>query len=164
MPVPDKQTIDVQDTEDDIQRERFDALKNELYAWFASHAYKDGFYVHPAIPDSKLSHATEQFTIDYEEEIVALVDFTIFGSASDFLAFGLQGIYYHNAWGAKQDGFHFISYVEFPHRIFSQTKALADYVSLDKGDSLWCVGSDLKQKDIVVILNGVKHIIGKYLA
>lgn len=136
-------------------------LIEELLRWFNSHLSKNDFFVYPNIPDQKFSNALEKFETNHEDLILAFIDCTIFGSGSDFLAFGVLGIYFHNDWSGSQPGFHFIPYGEFPKRRFWLSQKHEIALGADK--YLNPVGSGLDRKDILHILNGVKQIISKHV-
>lgn len=158
-PLQTKKKENTSSEKDPTTDEATENMVGELLHWFRLHA-KDGFYVDPEIPDNKFSGAQSKFEIDYEEIMLALVDCTVFGSATNFLAFGVAGIYYHNDWSSEQAGFHFIPYSEFRNRNFSDP--WFHELSFDKGDVLDCSGSTLSRKEILAILNGVKKIVSKY--
>lgn len=65
----------------------------------------DNFYVGEHIPDKKLNNfiaACESSGVDVrDDEFLALVDSTVFGSAKCGVAFGLSGLYCRNDWTAE---------------------------------------------------------------
>jgi hypothetical protein len=71
--------------------------------------YND-LYIHPDIPSKKLAKAYKKCNVPTGEGIIGLVDFTVFGSASEALLFGVRGIYFHNGWDSKKPGSGFIPY------------------------------------------------------
>lgn len=58
----------------------------------------DDFYVGSQIPDKKMSNAMAYYPIPRNEEILALIDSTVFGSAKQGMAIGESGIYWNNDW------------------------------------------------------------------
>ncbi|WP_298845907.1 hypothetical protein [Clostridium sp.] len=57
-----------------------------------------GYYVYGNIPDKKLNNAILNFPIPLEDEVIALIDSTIFGSCKNGLAVCMSGIYWKNDW------------------------------------------------------------------
>lgn len=57
-----------------------------------------GFYISGKIPKDKLKNAIGHYPIPAEEDVLALIDATVFGSAKNGMAIGLKGIYWKNDW------------------------------------------------------------------
>lgn len=57
------------------------------------------FYVAPDIPAGKLRTARERCQVPPGEKALALIDCTVFGTASDAVVFGRKGIYFRNFTG-----------------------------------------------------------------
>ncbi len=53
-------------------------------------------YLAPSIPDKKLRNARKFCEVPDEEEVLALIDCTVFGSASDAVLFGNQHLFFRN--------------------------------------------------------------------
>ena len=135
-------------------------MSNELIDWFKIHGPIDDFHIYPNISYKLSQNAKSKFEAGYSDTILALIDTTLSKTALNFLAFGLKGIYYHNASYGDQPGFHFISYEEFSNRTLS-TPWLHE-LKLDKGDSLLCCDCSISRKQLVLILKGVSNIVKKY--
>jgi hypothetical protein len=60
-------------------------------------------FVAPAIPESKRKNAVAACKLPADDTVVGLVDFTIFGSATDACIFGRRRLYYHHDDGAPQN-------------------------------------------------------------
>jgi hypothetical protein len=60
------------------------------------------FYFGSEIPEKKLANARTSFGIPSAEQIIALVDCTMFGSAKDGVAFSGSGIYWKNMFESPQ--------------------------------------------------------------
>ncbi|WP_310461280.1 hypothetical protein [Sphaerotilus sp.] len=61
----------------------------------------DDFYVGSQIPDKKMNNAMANYPIPRNEEILALIDATVFGSAKQGMAIGSSGIYWNNDWATE---------------------------------------------------------------
>lgn len=53
-------------------------------------------YLSPNIPEKKLRNARKFCEVPDEEDVLALVDCTVFGSASDALLFGAKHVFFRN--------------------------------------------------------------------
>lgn len=56
------------------------------------------FYISGKIPKDKLKNAISNYPIPAAEDVLALIDATVFGSAKNGMAIGLKGIYWKNDW------------------------------------------------------------------
>ncbi|MGY0835674.1 hypothetical protein [Azospirillum argentinense] len=71
----------------------------------------DDLYVLENIPAKKLKNAIRSFPIDHRDDVVALIDTTLFGSCEDGMAFTMRGIYWRNDWATDSQE-HFLSWDE----------------------------------------------------
>ena len=63
----------------------------------------DDLFVLPDIPAAKLANARRTCKVPDDDEVLGLVDLTVFGSASDALLLGRKALYYHNDAGTPED-------------------------------------------------------------
>ena len=73
-----------------------DCLRERVLSVLEKVAAADGVYVYPDLPANKIENAIQTSKIPPYEEILGLVDCTVFGSAKDCMVFGIKGIYFHN--------------------------------------------------------------------
>ena len=88
-------------------------------------------FLTPDVPAKKLTHARASCNIPKDEEVVALIDLSLFGGARSAVVFGLSAMYYNSPFFLS---FHFggkIAYHEFPERHFRRT--IGGKVSLGAG-------------------------------
>ncbi len=64
------------------------------------------FYITPKIPANKIFNAFGHYLIPREENIVALLDATVFGSAKNGMAFCNSGIFWRNDWTTETSKQH----------------------------------------------------------
>lgn len=57
-----------------------------------------GYYFMDDIPEKKIKNASMTFPIPIDEQVIALIDATVFGSCKSGLAVCLGGIYWRNDW------------------------------------------------------------------
>jgi actin-like ATPase involved in cell morphogenesis/chorismate mutase len=60
----------------------------------------DRLYVSPNIPSNKLTNAISSCNVPQSDEILGLIDCTLWGSATNCILFGTEGIYYRGLWGS----------------------------------------------------------------
>mgnify|MGYP000031082844 CR=1 FL=1 len=63
---------------------------------FKPYAHLSSLYLSPNIPEKKLRNARKFCEVPDEEDVLALLDCTVFGSASDALLFGVKHIFFRN--------------------------------------------------------------------
>lgn len=71
---------------------RSDVLKEVLGPF----SHLSSLYVSPEIPDKKLRTARKFCEVPDEEHVLALIDCTVFGSASDAVLFGNRHLFFRN--------------------------------------------------------------------
>jgi len=59
------------------------------------------FTIHDNIPATKKANAIQHYPVDKNDQVLALLDSTVFGSAKNGLAIGLKGIYWKNDWSTS---------------------------------------------------------------
>jgi tetratricopeptide (TPR) repeat protein len=118
----------------------------------------DGIYLAPNIPLKKLENACAAAAVPGDEVIRALIDCTIFGSASDCLVFGSRGFYYHNMGGNQPDP-GYVGYDEFPQIRFST--AWLNCITL--GGDRYCnkAGSNMSRDKIIEMLTNIRQAVIK---
>ena len=70
--------------------------RKTLEAMFIDSPLGGKCYVGKSIPADKEQNARKSYRIDADEEVIALIDATMLGSAKEGVAFGLKGIYWKN--------------------------------------------------------------------
>ena len=83
-------------------------------------SYKDvrGVFMSPGIPSRKVENALRTSGMPQDEELHALIDCTLFGSAKNALLFASNALYFHNGRGAAKPGPGTLRYSEFRNRPF----------------------------------------------
>jgi len=120
----------------------------------------ENYYVGKNIPADKLENAVKSFAIPPEENVLALIDTTLFGSAKEGVAFGLRGIYWKNKMVAPLQ----LSYPEIRTGEFSRGRLInsgAIYIGLN-GTKYAIEGLDLPKLNMNAIfsfLHDVKRLI-----
>jgi len=66
---------------------------------------EEDFYIYGDIPERKLKNACESYPLHQDDEILALVDATVFGSAKNGMLIGLKGIYFKSDSGHSERSF-----------------------------------------------------------
>ena len=112
-------------------------------------------YVTPGIPQKKLVNARRVCEVSDEEEIIGLIDCTLFGAATDCVLFSTTRLYYRN-FAAPQTGPHALRYARLPEMLFSR----ADGISVHMGDQPQCTvaGSSVTADDMLQILRDLTSI------
>lgn len=112
-------------------------------------------HVAPRIPAAKLDKATRACRVPAGETVLALVDFTIFGSASDALVIGAHGLDYHHDSGDPKDyTLAWADTVAMAYQGGMFTVVDKTHLRTPDGVSLYTpcsVGTD----DLVVLLSGI---------
>lgn len=70
-------------------------LMRSMIEIIRSHATK-GLYIYGDIPERKINSATHNYFLSSDDELIALIDTTLFGSAEIGMGFGLKGLYWNN--------------------------------------------------------------------
>src|SRR5262249_32038345 len=110
------------------------------------------FYVTPNIPGKKLANARIACNVPQDEQILALIDCTVFGSAKDCILFGSKSIYYHEMLEAPGN----ILYANFPDCNFT---IKTDYILLvSNGQRLNLSGSDVRTPTLHKVLDEIKSL------
>lgn len=111
-----------------------------------------GVFVFGSIPGKKLENATISFPIDTDDEIISLIDATVFGSCKVGMAFGLKGVYWRND---RNEGKTFLTWdelVNLKDKIY--TKMFSE-LFLGPGNVMTLSGADIKTdqaKNLVIQL------------
>ena len=114
------------------------------------------FYATDGIPASKLRNARTSCEVPADEEILILINSTVFGSAKNALLVGMKGIYCHNDWSSRTDGaFH------IPWSDFIDIELEADELEVKVGKSIWfCVaGCSMNGEKLVSLLERLRQLI-----
>lgn len=114
----------------------------------------DGLYVAPSIPPKKARNAQASCQIPADEQMLGLIDATVFGSAKNSMVIGTRAVYYHNDWAGKQTGTAKVAYADFPKRIFVHS---GYEIGLGGADSFNIAGSSVKAPVVLGILNALKE-------
>ena len=117
---------------------------------FEKYRGKDSFHVAPDIKEKKLLNAFDSCKVPDFEQIAALVDCTVMGSAKDCLLIGSFGIYFHNDWTGYPPGSGRIFYTDFP--VGKVAKRGESAVWLDSKSSLNIAGCGMGPKELISLL------------
>ena len=130
-------------------------LENQIVGALQRYGNEVGFYIAPGIPKLKANNAKNSCAVPADDDILGLVDCTIFGSASDALVFGRRAFYYHNGGGNVPDP-GLVPYDEFPSISFGT--AWLNCITL--GGDRYCnkAGSKVTRDKIIAVLNAIKAI------
>jgi tetratricopeptide (TPR) repeat protein len=134
-------------------------LRRQLVAVLRSYLPERDLYVE-TIPANKLANATKELrekNIVIEDEIVALLDATVTGSAEKAMLFGLKGVYYRTSLQSRGPKTDFIPYSSLISMSF--TTAKFQEVAIGPKDIFVVAGSSMTPKKLIDILNGVRAAI-----
>lgn len=123
-----------------------------------THDEVSDLYVAPRIPAEKLANAREACGVPTEEEVIGLVDCTVFGSAKHAVVLGTTGIRYHNPWSGQQPGAHALTYAELARRPIRSGDAGS--VDLGEGDNVDMSGSAVPPETLIPILTTLARWFG----
>jgi len=110
-----------------------------------------GFYLAPAIPTQKLKNARAGTACPADEEVLALIDASVFGGAKNCLLVGRSGIY--TRWQGKAVQ---VPYTRFPELNFS---VLPDGQVFTGEQTLLPVGSAHDSGRVAVLLTAIKEVM-----
>ena len=88
------------------------AQQSALLAAIAAHA-TEGLFVIPNIPEKMKLTVRKRYILPADEEILAIIDATILGSAANGLVIGQTGVYVRNDWTGSSPGRHFLPYSKY---------------------------------------------------
>jgi hypothetical protein len=113
---------------------------------------QDGFHVYPKIPERKLKNAVERCRVHPMENVLALIDCTVFGSAKNCVLITSGGLYYSNDAVGKVPG-GALPFFELARREISLSGEFD--IDLGKEDSLETSGSPMERERIVAVLEAL---------
>jgi DNA uptake protein ComE-like DNA-binding protein len=118
--------------------------------------HNSSLYVGRAIPDKKLRNVIEHFPLPKGEEVIALVDATVFGSCKYGLAICREGMYVNNSWTSRiRKGF--ITWNEFKK---ANIKKIDTYeVEINENFTVGLAGSALKPQKLIEILEHIQSYL-----
>jgi hypothetical protein len=116
-------------------------------------------YVTGSIPEKKLANARMTCAADPDEEILALLDCTVFGSAKDAVLFGERNIYYFNA-VASVERPGCVAYRDLAGRSIT---ANGFEVSLGSGPGCNIAGGGVSVEQFVSVLNALRQRVEEKL-
>ena len=88
-----------------------------------------------------------------ETSSAAIVDCTVFGSASNCVLFCEDGIYFHNGWESESPGAHHVAYADMAHAEGGGYHEVA----VGQGKSINVAGCALSVEELSTILNAVRN-------
>ena len=112
----------------------------------------DDFFVGTAIPTNKLNKGIASCNAPADEEVLALADLTVFGSAKNCVLFTERGIYYRNDWSAKQPGTFFKAYADM--KVGDEDGGFNE-IGVGEGGFISVAGSNLNKGRMTEILEAV---------
>jgi TIR domain len=110
------------------------------------------FYVAPDIPAGKLQTARERCKVPPGEKALALIDCTVFGTASDAVVLGREGVYFRNFTGHQG------------HLLYRQLAQLTMegagmYVSFSNGQVCDLTGSQFPGEQLAALLREIAAVL-----
>ena len=127
--------------------------RTQLRAALEKLGEKSDFFVGDKIPPSKRAKAMGACNLPANTEIFALVDCTVFGSASNCVLFCEDGIYFHNGWESESPGAHHVAYADMAHAEGGGYHEVA----VGQGKSINVAGCALSVEELSTILNAVRN-------
>lgn len=110
---------------------------------------RSGFYVVPNIPAQKLANARVSCSLA-NEEVLALIDATLFGSAKNGMLITAKGVHFHNDWSAHTSGTFTLRYEDMS---VDQIRLLSESeIVLAEGASFNCTASDIKSPAVADLM------------
>lgn len=111
------------------------------------------FYIAPQIPQAKLNNAFAHYPVPTKETILGLVDATVFGSAKNGMAFGINGIYWKNDW-TTTTARNFLAWDDLHQNIGSISTNGPDLI-IAPGCAFNLAGSSVKPKALMKLLTNI---------
>ncbi|MBI9075683.1 MAG: hypothetical protein JEZ02_09755 [Desulfatibacillum sp.] len=107
------------------------------------------------IPEKKINNALKNYVTNEHDTILALVDFTFFGSAKKGLAIGTNGMYW------KDDSSENEQFIDWKtlDPIVGQITAENNIIILSEYSRIDIGGSSLKPKDLIAFIKEINHLI-----
>ena len=121
-----------------------DDLLNVLMGFVSS-----DYWVLDNIPEKKLQNV-RRYPVDPTDEILAVIDTTVFGSAKCGMAFGLKGLYWKNDWETKTNR-NFVAWGELC-KSSKKIRGLKDNMSLLPGGVFNLSGSSVRAHDLTKLI------------
>ena len=132
--------------------------KQALLTLLKSFHPQASFYVSPNIPNGKLTNARQACNVPQNEQVLALIDCTIFDSAKDCVLFGSEGVYCHEMWTPPNKS---ILYTDFSHYTFT----VSSYYHVKVNNKQCCVQklnrscSSVSAELLCEMLNAIKVLV-----
>lgn len=141
-----------------LDRAGFDLRVRKILRDFPS---SRSIYLAPSIPSKKLENARQAAAVPRDEEVIGLLDATVFGSAKESMVFGQRGVYFRTSWTrAEGPRVGSLSYDQFPTRLFERSGLYEVSLGPDPrgAENLQFVvaGADLKATALADLLNQIR--------
>ncbi|MBD8067467.1 helix-hairpin-helix domain-containing protein [Bacillus sp. PS06] len=118
----------------------------------------DSWYVGEAIPEKKLRNVIKEFPIPPDEEVLAVVDCTMFGSCKIGLAICTGGMFVNNDWTIEERK----GYLPWYDFIDAKIELDGKYnVKVTPAFRIGLSGSMLKRAELVTILQHIQSYVSK---
>ena len=117
----------------------------------------DDLFVLPDIPAAKLANARRTCKVPADDEVLGLVDLTVFGSASDALLLGRKALYYHNDAGTPED--HQLPWASAVLQVGVFAAPDSSHLVCPGGVSLY-VNCAFETVRVAVMLEGIRKTLG----
>lgn len=130
-----------------------DAEALAIAGWLKAKTSHDKIYFAPAIPAQKLVAARQACQLPESEQLLALVDFTVFGSAAECLVVGWSAVHYRWPSAASPCKVDFAKFLE------SEITSSWGVVSIGK-DNKFAPGPSVLP-DVVQLLQGLQVVLVK---
>lgn len=121
----------------------------------------NSYFVGEVIPYQKVANARSAFSIPKTEQVIALVDATLFGKNDFGLAIGVNGIYWHNDWTTPTKK-NYLSWNEFVS--LSIRRAGAYNVEIGEGNPFNMAGSQFDKDKMVKLLWEIQYLVRNHIS
>lgn len=115
------------------------------------------FYVMPNIPPAKLRNAIDNYPVPADEQVLALVDATVFGSAKNGMVFGHTGVYWKNDW-TTESAKTFLTWAEIAAMTGTMT-AKGNVLHLSRDCVLNLAGSQVKAAALLSVFQRIDQSV-----
>jgi len=116
-------------------------------------------YFAPNIPSHKLTNASSRCNIPSDEQVLALIDCTVFGSAKDCILFGTKGLYYYHLGATPKMGM--IPWSDFPSCNFVKGHGVVKIRVMGMGLEMCASGSYFSAEELCLMLESLRLILTK---
>jgi hypothetical protein len=131
--------------------------KEGLINVLKNHADAD-FYVAPNIPKSKLANARKSCEVPENDEVLALINSTVFGGAKNCLLVTTSGVFVRNDWAGKSPGRRSVPYKDF---LNCELGTECSYEVAIGSVFFNTAGCSMSKRSVVALLEDVQRFFGR---